>query len=242
MSWPASHYESCCTRITFVKILSLPTERPVNNFGIAFFSAVIMAISTGMLILVLGKNGAFQLINSNHNEIADQFFKYFTHYGDGLMWAPLAIYCFFYRRKYFITVVAGVVISTILAQILKRVVYPDELRPITYLSENFPVHIIDGVTMKRVHSFPSGHTTTAFAMALIMAYMVNNKIWSVLFPLFALLAGYSRVYLGQHFPTDIFAGMCIGIVSAIISLLIYKKFIRYLNEKAVSKTETAVVR
>lgn len=201
-----------------------------------------MAISTGMLILVLGKNGAFQLINSNHNEIADQFFKYFTHYGDGLMWAPLAIYCFFYRRKYFITVVAGVVISTILAQILKRVVYPDELRPITYLSENFPVHIIDGVTMKRVHSFPSGHTTTAFAMALIMAYMVNNKIWSVLFPLFALLAGYSRVYLGQHFPTDIFAGMCIGIVSAIISLLIYKKFIRYLNEKAVSKTETAVVR
>ena len=217
-------------------------ERPVNNFGIAFFSAVIMAISTGMLILVLGKNGAFQLINSNHNEIADQFFKYFTHYGDGLMWAPLAIYCFFYRRKYFITVVAGVVISTILAQILKRVVYPDELRPITYLSENFPVHIIDGVTMKRVHSFPSGHTTTAFAMALIMAYMVNNKIWSVLFPLFALLAGYSRVYLGQHFPTDIFAGMCIGIVSAIISLLIYKKFIRYLNEKAVSKTETAVVR
>ena len=242
MSWPASHYESCCTHITFVKILSLLKERPVNNFGIAFFSAVIMAISTGMLILVLGKNGAFQLINSNHNEIADQFFKYFTHYGDGLMWAPLAIYCFFYRRKYFITVVAGVVISTILAQILKRVVYPDELRPITYLSENFPVHIIDGVTMKRVHSFPSGHTTTAFAMALIMAYMVNNKIWSVLFPLFALLAGYSRVYLGQHFPTDIFAGMCIGIVSAIISLLIYKKFIRYLNEKAVSKTETAVVR
>ena len=217
-------------------------ERPVNNFGIAFFSAIIMAIGTGILILVLGKNGAFQLINSNHNEIADQFFKYFTHYGDGLMWAPLAIYCFFYKRKYFITVVAGVVISTILAQFLKRVVYPDELRPITYLSENFPVHIIDGVTMKRVHSFPSGHSTTAFAMALIMAYMVNNKVWSVLFPLFAMLAGYSRVYLAQHFPTDILAGMCIGIVSAIISLLIYKKFIRYLNEKAVSKTETAVVR
>ena len=206
-------------------------ERPANNFGIAFILAILMAIGTGVLILVLGKNGAFQLINSNYNGTADQFFKYFTHYGDGLMWAPLGIYCYFYRRKYFITVLAGVIISTILAQFLKRVVFPDELRPISYLSETFPVHIVDGVTMRKVHSFPSGHTTTAFAMALLMAYMINKKIWSVILPIFAFLAGYSRVYLGQHFPTDIFAGMCIGTLSAILSLLIYRKFIRYLNKR-----------
>ena len=216
-------------------------ERPTNNFGIALIVAVIIAIGTGILILTLGKNGSFQLINSNHNEYADQFFKYFTHYGDGLMWAPLGIYCFFYRRKYFIAVVAGVLISTFLAQLLKRVVYPDELRPISYLSEIFPVHIVDGVTMRKAHSFPSGHTTTAFAMALIMAYMVNNKVWSVIFPLFALLAGYSRVYLAQHFPTDIFAGMCIGIVSAILSLLIYRMFTRYINKKTALKTEITSV-
>jgi len=212
-------------------------ERPANNFGIAFIVAIIIAIGTGILILVLGKNGSFQLINSNHTEIADQFFKYFTHYGDGVMWAPLGIYCFFYRRKYFIAVVAGVLISTILAQFLKRVVYPDELRPISYLSEFFPVHVVDGVMMRKAHSFPSGHTTTAFAMALIMAYMINNKTWSIIFPLFALLAGYSRVYLAQHFPTDIFAGMCIGIVSAIISLIIYRAFIRHINKKSVSATQ-----
>lgn len=210
-------------------------ERPTNNFGIAFILATIIAIGTGILILVLGKNGAFQLINSNHNEITDQFFKYFTHYGDGLMWVPLGIYCFFYRRKYFIAVAAGVLISTIMAQVLKRVIYPDELRPISYLSENFPVHIIEGVTMRKTHSFPSGHTTTAFAMALIMAYIINRKSWSLILPLLALLAGYSRVYLAQHFPTDIFAGMCIGIVSAIFSLLIYRKFIRYLNKKNLQK-------
>lgn len=217
-------------------------ERPANNFGIAFILAILMAIGTGILILVLGKNETFQLINSNHNEIADQFFKYFTHYGDGLMWAPLGIYCYFYRRKYFIAVVAGVIISTIIAQFLKRVVYPDELRPISYLSEIFPVHVVDGVTMRKVHSFPSGHTTTAFAMALIMSYIINRKFWSVILPILALLAGYSRVYLGQHFPTDIFAGMCIGIISALLSLLIYRKFIRYLNKKAVSKIETASMR
>ncbi len=215
-------------------------ERPANNFGIAFILATIIAIGTGILILVLGKNEAFQLINSYHHPAADQFFKYFTHYGDGLMWAPLGIYCFFYRRKYFIAVVAGVLISTIIAQFLKRVVYPEELRPISYLSEIFPVHRVDGVAMRKVHSFPSGHATTAFAMALVMAYMINNKAWSVILPLFALLAGYSRVYLGQHFPTDIFAGMCIGIVSAILSLLVYRKFIRYLNKKAASEVEATL--
>ena len=217
-------------------------ERPANNFGIAFILSIIIAIGTGGLILILGKNGSFQLINSNHNPVADNFFKYFTHYGDGLMWAPLGLYCFFYKRKYFIAVVAGVVISTILAQFLKRIVYPDELRPISYLSETFPVHQIAGVEMRRVHSFPSGHTTTAFAMALIMAHIINSKLWSVLLPLLALLAGYSRIYLAQHFPTDILAGMCIGIFSAIISLLIFRKFIRYLNKKAASKTETAALR
>ncbi|HET6722550.1 MAG TPA: hypothetical protein VFH07_07350 [Chitinophagaceae bacterium] len=76
-------------------------ERPANNFGIAFLLATIIAIGTGILILALGKNGTFQLINGNHNEIADQFFKYFTHYGDGLMWAPLGAYCFFLQKKIF---------------------------------------------------------------------------------------------------------------------------------------------
>ena len=201
-------------------------ERPANNFGIAFFITILMAIATGILILSLGKNGSFQLINGNHSEAADRFFKYFTHYGDGIMWVPLGLFCFFYRRKYFIAVIAGVLISTILAQFLKRVIYPDELRPITYLSENFPVHIVEGVKMKRVHSFPSGHTTTAFTMALIMAHMFNNKAVSFILPFLALLAGYSRVYLGQHYLTDILAGMCIGILSAVLSLLIFREIFK----------------
>ena len=180
----------------------------------------------GILVLSLGKNGSFQLINSNHNEVADVFFKYYTHYGDGFMWVPLGIFCFFYKRKYFIAIVAGVLISTIIAQFLKRVVYPDELRPITFLSETFRVHQIAGVEMRKVHSFPSGHSTTAFTMALIIAHMINRRAWSIILPLLAAIAAYSRVYLGQHFPTDVLAGMCIGIMSAILSLLLYQSILK----------------
>jgi hypothetical protein len=185
------------------------------------------------LILVLGKNGSFQLINGNHNGIADQFFKYFTHYGDGGNVGAFRALLFFLQKKIFYSSSGRSYHFNFISQFLKRIVYPEELRPISYLSESFPVHQIAGVEMRRLHSFPSGHTTTAFTMALIMSHMINKKVWSILLPLLALIAAYSRVYLAQHFPTDLLAGMCIGIVSAILSLLVYKKIIRRLNERVV---------
>jgi undecaprenyl-diphosphatase len=69
-------------------------------------------------------------------------------------------------------------------------------------------------------------------MALIMAHMINKKFWSIMLPILAVLAAYSRVYLSQHFPTDVLAGMCIGILSAILALLIYRSFNKYANKRA----------
>ena len=190
-----------------------------------------------MFILVLGKNESFQLINSNHNDFADIFFKYYTHTGSVWMWLALGLYCYFFRKKYLVAVIAGAILSTLFAQFLKQVVYPDDLRPIHYLAENFPVHLVDGIETKRKHSFPSGHSTIAFTLALIIAHMANKKFWSVILPLLALLTGYSRVYLGQHFPSDVLAGMCTGILSAVLSLMIYRSFSGKLNKKGSAKTE-----
>jgi len=215
---------------------SLQQEKSKNNFGIAFFFALAMVIAAGILVLVLGKKESFLLINGYHNDYLDLFFKYFTHAGDGWMWVPLGLFCIFFKRKYIIAVVAGIIISTLLAQFLKRVVFPDELRPIAYLADNFSIHQVDGVSMLRTLSFPSGHTTSAFTMVLILAHMINKKSWSVMLPLLALLAGYSRIYLGQHFLTDVLAGMCIGILSAVLSLMIYKSILKSLNKKPAADT------
>jgi membrane-associated phospholipid phosphatase len=217
-------------------------ERPGNNFGIAFLFTIIIAFATGIIVLIMGKNETFQLINSHHNSAADFFFKYFTHAGDGWMWVPVGLYFIFLKRKYLVAILAGIIISSLLTQFLKRVIYPDELRPIAHLAENFPVHVIEGLKLNRVYSFPSGHTSTAFTMALILAYMLNKKIFSIILPVLALLVGYSRVYLAQHFPTDVLAGMGIGIVSAILSLIIYRAFIKYINKKTAPESGTVSVR
>ena len=212
------------SRVTFVNsTLTLPQRLLNKYFYISVFLAIGLAVITGLFVLSYGKNDSFQLINSNHNGFLDFFFKYYTHAGDGIVWLPFGLYCIFYRREYLIAVIAGFIISTVLTHFLKRVVYPDELRPFTSLSVEFPIHIIEGVKMRRVHSFPSGHTGTAFAMALLLSQPVNKKLWSIILPVFALLVAYSRVYLGQHYVTDVLAGMAVGIVTAVLSIFIYQK-------------------
>lgn len=75
-------------------------------------------------------------------------------------------------------------------------------------------------------SFPSGHTSTAFALATSLS--LQYKKWYVVVPAFAWATsvGYSRLYLGEHYPTDVFAGAAIGIGSAYLSNWLTKKLIR----------------
>lgn len=75
---------------------------------------------------------------------------------------------------------------------------------------------IDNVTEESSYSFPSGHTSSAFATAtsLSMAY----PKWYVIAPSFvwAGAVGYSRMHLGVHYPTDVLAGALVGSGSAFL--------------------------
>lgn len=66
-------------------------------------------------------------------------------------------------------------------------------------------------------SFPSGHTAAAFVMATMVSFYYPS--FSLLAYCIAILIGSSRVLLGVHFPTDILAGMILGISSAFAALL-----------------------
>ncbi len=69
-------------------------------------------------------------------------------------------------------------------------------------------------------SFPSGHTTLAFAFAI--SIFLYNKKWGLLALFFAILIAFGRIFTGVHFPLDVICGALIGLLVNIISYIILK--------------------
>lgn len=106
----------------------------------------------------------------------------------------------------------GVGSAVTISYILKRTV--DRQRPYEKYPDIVPY------TGDFTSSFPSGHTTSAFATATTLT-MISKK-WYVIVPAYGYAAGvaYSRMHLGMHYPTDIIAGAVIGSGCAFLSFKI----------------------
>lgn len=98
-------------------------------------------------------------------------------------------------------------ISNIIAQILKFSV--NRIRPFLKI-ENLNIKKI-GIDK---YSFPSGHTTAAFSMAVMFSLTFSS--FSFVFIAVASLVGISRMYLGVHYPSDVIVGSLLGTVTSII--------------------------
>ncbi len=103
---------------------------------------------------------------------------------------------------------AAILLNTASTTLLKNVVKRER-----------PYHTYTGIFPDKIESdyaFPSGHTSSAFATATSLA--ITTKKWYVAVPAFAWSAsvGYSRIYLGQHYPSDVIMGAIVGTSSAII--------------------------
>jgi membrane-associated phospholipid phosphatase len=109
-------------------------------------------------------------------------------------------------------------ISSLLVQFLKQVVFTDALRPFYYFRTYESFHFVKGVIMHTQNSFPSGHSTTCFAVftSLAIFYEKNQKVQFFLSSC-AILVSLTRVYLSQHYLEDVLAGSFIG---AIVALLV----------------------
>lgn len=205
----------------FAALMELKSHTRHEHFRIAVITSITFIVVFALFLILYGKKDSFILINGFYDPKLDYFFQYVTYLGDGLIYIPIVVYCLFWNRKYLVPVIAGIIICTILTHFLKRVVFPDELRPVSLEVEKVIIHKIEGVPLHRQHSFPSGHTSTAFTVALLLVSVMKRKIWAYILPMVAFLVGYSRVYLAQHFVTDVTVGMLVGVTSAYLSLLIY---------------------
>jgi len=122
----------------------------------------------------------------------------------------------FYRYRIALFLLVTQLASGMFSQIVKQTW--DEPRPIKFFSEHFPnihLHQVAGVHLHTSHSFPSGHTITAFAFFLALTYFTKRPMLHFIYFVFALFVGFSRIYLSQHFALDVLVGSLIGVAVTI---------------------------
>ncbi|MFQ3213888.1 MAG: membrane-associated phospholipid phosphatase [Marivirga sp.] len=182
--------------------------------GPAFVMFVLYFITT-LTISIFWEKGTFLLwLNDKHNAYGDVFFKYITYLGDGLIYLFMAVVFVTYRYYNVILLAITVVLQTIIVTIGKRLIF-DLPRPRAFFENSDEIlNMVEGVHVHTAHSFPSGHTASAFAIATLLICLTKNKLIQVLLMLAAILVAISRIYLLQHFLIDTVAGAFIGIFSA----------------------------
>ena len=149
-------------------------------------------------------------IQAFSNPILDSFFEIVTMLGEDLFFIlVIAIFYWCFNKtfgyKLAFIYLTSIAVNTIIKEIVK---FP---RPIGY----------EGIKSRRVetaggYSFPSGHTQKSTTLFTTLMIEFKKKWLYLLGVLGILLVGFSRMYLGVHWPTDVIGGLIIGILWTII--------------------------
>jgi membrane-associated phospholipid phosphatase len=181
----------------------------------------------GVLQLIYTQAQLMQWVNVRNNPVADVFFTYATYMGDGAFFVVTCLIVLIYNRRVGFVAFASFALSSLLSLFLKTIIFPNSPRPLKFFEHStFEYHIIKGLDIHSYNSFPSGHTTSAFALFGLLAFLDASKKRGYFFVLLGFLTGYSRVYLFQHFVEDVYVGSLVGALSAVIIYLFLYRWMK----------------
>jgi len=202
-----------------------------------FFTGYLFLLFIAIFVWIFySKPDGFILLNPYHSKFLNVFFIGVTLIGDGIFSVILSMILFFFNKKFLaLMAFSSFAISGIVTQVLKFFI--SEARPGLFLAQSNYPYFMEHVTLHNFHSFPSGHSTSAFALVAILSFAIKNKNYSILFLIMGALVGYSRIYLGQHFITDVAVGSIIGVLFSIICWMYFERYFKKvsLNTKKPSR-------
>ena len=169
-----------------------------------------MLLVAAVLLFSMNKGELLLWVNGQHTPVWDQFFYLTNYLGEGIFYVVVLILFLIVRLRYGIALLMALAQVAAWVYFCKGVLFPHIVRPKLFFEGIAQLHFVEGVRIHEHFSFPSGHTTTAFALFCLLALMIERKEISLLFVVFAVLGGLSRIYLAQHFLMDVFAGSMLG--------------------------------
>ena len=152
--------------------------------------------------------------NFQHNlnsKLLNNIMIFFTNLGNnGLIWIVITLFLLFskkYRKIGYLATISLIINLIIVNVILKNLTH--RARPFTEISD-----IILLIKAPKDFSFPSGHTSASFTMVYVFYKHFKKYFPAVLIT--SIIIAFSRLYLTVHFPSDVLAGVLIGLFSGFL--------------------------
>lgn len=163
-----------------------------------------------------------------HFPILDKLMVLITSLGDkGVIWIVIALLLLINKKTRMagLLTLFALLLTAIIGEVFLKNIF-QRPRPCT----DFPsmLLLIDRLTS---YSFPSGHTSSSFAAAYILSKYF--KKYAFFFWTFATLIGLSRIYLFVHYPSDVIAGIVLGLICGKVVTYLYD---HYLKAKSLYKS------
>ena len=200
---------------------------PLRTVYIYVIPYIVLLMAILGLMYAYPKPELHMLLNSHHSGVQDVFFKYYSVMAEWPLYLLALLPLMWKKKKMTFYFAVCELTGGAILQILKHIISTD--RPVSVFEhyQNLVLPLVQGVNMHHSNSFPSGHASTFFMFCtccvIILAYhykrngkhhdlktqiLFNTSLLLLL--VLAVMGAYSRVYLSQHFLSDVCVGSIIG--------------------------------
>ena len=198
--------------------------------GAVYFLYLILAwmILGGIGLMLENDRGVYRAVNEQHTAFGDSVLPYITHMGEATFIIPVLLLLFLFKRfrngRFALALVLCNIAPFLVVQAIKGIV--NAPRPLLYFNNASWINRVAGQPENYFYSFPSGHSEGAFGLFCFLSLLLPKRYaaFGILFFILALLIGYSRIYLSQHFYADVYTGSLLGTFCCMLMFWIINPF------------------
>lgn len=175
----------------------------------------------------------FLWLNGNHAVWLDNIMFFVS---SNFFWLPVIVVAIWliinkYGKKAWVPILLLVLTYICTEQITNLVKHAVErYRPSHNLEIQQLVHTVNAYT-GGMYGFFSAHAANSFGLALLSAFFIKNRYYTISVWAWAIIVSYSRIYLGVHYPSDIVVGAAVGIIVSGLFILLYVRINKAIEQK-----------